>query len=62
MGRKGNAMEYNQLMPGLMAEKIHQGWVVEGDRPRAVGKGIPDFDRQRKEGSQGLISLFSLRS
>lgn len=54
--------EYNQLMLGLMAEKVHQGWVVEVDRLRAVGKDIPDSDRQRNEGSQGLISLFSLRS
>ena len=48
-------------MLGLMAEKIHQGWVAEVDRPRAVGKGIPNSGRQRKEGSQRLISLFSLR-
>lgn len=49
-------------MVGLMAEKIHQGWDAEVDKPRAVDKGIPDSGRQRKEGSQGIISLFSLRS
>lgn len=49
-------------MVGLMAEKIHQGWDAEADKPRAVDKGIPDSGRQRKEGSQGIISLFSLRS
>ena len=37
-------------MLGLMAEKIHQGGVAEVDRPRAVGKGIPNSGRQRKEG------------
>ena len=38
------------MMLGLMAEKIHQGGVAEVDRPRAVGKGIPNSGRQRKEG------------